>query len=326
MFSNIHKKRYFHLAAWIGFLLIILCSADELDRVFVLKSLASFVPPFFLFYALILWVFPKYLGNQLNLKTIVLTLSLAVATVFLRPILHLFFPSDINAIFDRITFWVQFRYNVLFVGIAFAYHYASQLIVGEQEIKRLEMENSEAKLALLKNQINPHFLYNTLSMLYTKALPLSEELATMVNQLSSLLRYTISDTNNEGKVSLANEIKYIEDYISLNETRFNKKGLCHVKLGGDFENYKIAPLLLICFIENAFKHGDLVKPIHVIIEVLNHELYFSVENHIAKGKKDASSGIGLSNVQNRLALIYSERHQMNIDTNKETYKITLKVW
>lgn len=326
MSKDIHRKIYFHTLSWIGFSLIIIFSADELDRVFVLKSLSNIVPAIILFYSLILWVFPSYLGKHINLKTALITGSIAIATVFLRPLFIQLFANDLYFPFDRIAFWVQFRYNILFVGIAFAYHYASEIIKSEHSKSLLEKENSDAKLALLKNQINPHFLHNTLSMVYTKALPLSEDLAQMIAQLSSLLRYSIAETDVEGKVSLHDEIKYVQQYIALNEARFNKIDHCNVQIIGITSEYRIAPMLLISFIENAYKHGLMDKPISVTLHVKNTELYFCVENHIGKGTKDKSSGIGLQNVKSRLELLYPNQHLLTIEKQDEIYKASLKLW
>jgi two-component system, LytTR family, sensor kinase len=326
LLRNIHTKAYFHLAAWLGFLLIILFSADELDRLFILKSLASFVPPFFLFYTLIFWVFPVYLGKDNDIKTILLTASLAIVMVFLRPLFTLLFPADLNTPFDRITFWVQFRYNILFVAIAFGYHYATEIIKSNQKSEWLEKENTAAKLALLKQQINPHFLYNTLSMNYTKALPLSDELAEMIAKLSDMMRYSITETDAQGMVPLANEIKFIGQYVAMNEARFNKIGNCVFIIKSSQSTFKIAPLLLISFVENAYKHGDLAEPIKIELKEENCIFDFSVENKIAKGPKDKTSGIGLENIKNRLQLLYKNRHSLLITSNDTDYKIELKLW
>ncbi|HMS68109.1 MAG: sensor histidine kinase [Saprospiraceae bacterium] len=326
MLRNIHTKTYFHLAAWLGFLLIILFSADELDRLFILKSFSSFIPPFFLFYCLIFWVFPNFLGKGNDIKSILLTSSLTIAMVFMRPLFTLLFPEELNIPFDRITFWVQLRYNILFVAIAFGYHYASELIKGDQERQLLEKENTAAKLALLKHQINPHFLYNTLSMIYTKALPLSEDLADMIAKLSGMLRYSITETDSEGLVPLQNEIQFIQQYISMNEARFNKIGHCQFIINGELQSYKIAPLLLISFVENAYKHGDLTQPIIMELITEGDKLFFSIENKIAKGAKDYTSGIGLDNIKNRLEMLYKNRYTLSINSLENNFKVELKLW
>lgn len=325
MLINIHKKTFFHFAAWLGFLLIILFSADELDRVFVLKSLASFVPAFFLFYSLILWVFPNYLRKEINFKTIILTLSLSIATIFLRPLFVILFASDLYWPFDRITFWVQYRYNILFVGIAFAYHYASELIKGEQERKVLEKENADAKLALLKNQLNPHFLHNALSLLYSKTLPFSEEVSILVGKISEILRYSLDEPLDEsGQVPLSKEIAHIQNYIDIQSLRFNNKTNVVFQLTGDAEGIKIAPMLLITFVENSFKHGDLNATISFKLHV-GDGIEFTTENLISNSNKDTSSGIGLNNVRKRLELVYPYKHILEVDDNADSFKVKLKI-
>lgn len=324
MLQDIHKKVYFHIGAWAGFLLIILFSADGLDRVFFFKSLSNVIPAIFLFYILILWVFPKFLGNHINIKTAIITLFLSMAAVFLRPFFLLIVP-DLYWPFDRITFWVQFRYNILFVGVAFAYHYASEIIKSEQSRSLLEKEMVDAKLALLKNQLNPHFLYNALSLLYSKTLPLSDEVATLVGKISEILRYSLDEPLDEnGMVPITKEIAHIQNYIDIQSQRFSNKLKVDFEVIDDVSAVKIAPMLLITFVENSFKHGDWAAPISFKLNVENG-IEFTTENKIGQANKDASSGIGLENIRKRLELVYPKRHTLQISEAKNTYFVYLKI-
>lgn len=325
MLNAIHKKTYFHITAWLGFLLIILFSADAIDRVFIYKSISNVIPAMVLFYSLILWVFPKFLGKNINLKAAIIALILTTVTVFLRPLFIKIFAVDLYWPFDRITFWVQFRYNILFVGVAFAYHYASELIQTEHSRQQLEKENAEAKLALLKNQINPHFLYNALSLLYSKTLPLSDEVAALVGKISEILRYALDEPLDEqGMAPIAKEIAHIQHYIDIQSLRFSNKMNVNFEIKGDASSLNIAPMLLITFVENSFKHGNLKAPIRFVLN-LENGIEFITENEIGSINKDTSSGIGLENVTKRLQLVYPKKHVLEINQIENIYKVHLKI-
>lgn len=325
MLNAIHKKTYFHITAWLGFILIILFSADAIDRVFIYKSISNVIPAMVLFYSLILWVFPKFLGKNINLKAAIIALILTTVTVFLRPLFIKIFAVDLYWPFDRITFWVQFRYNILFVGVAFAYHYASELIQTEHSRQQLEKENAEAKLALLKNQINPHFLYNALSLLYSKTLPLSDEVAALVGKISEILRYALDEPLDEqGMVPIAKEIAHIQHYIDIQSLRFSNKMNVNFEIKGDDSSLNIAPMLLITFVENSFKHGNLKAPIRFVLN-LENGIEFITENEIGSINKDTSSGIGLENVTKRLQLVYPKKHVLEINQIENIYKVHLKI-
>lgn len=321
---DIHKKRYFHLIAWLGFFLVIAFSADVLGSTFLYKSLANFLPAFCLFYCLILWIFPKHLGKQINTKTIVITLIVCICCVFLRPLFLYFFPGNFSP-FDRITFWVQLRYNILFVGVAFAYHYASEIIQSEQSKNLLEKEVADAKLALLKNQLNPHFLYNALSLLYAKTLPLSDDVANLVGKISEILRYSLDEpVDEQGMVPIAKEVAHIQNYIDIQSLRFDHKIKVNFEVIGDTSPVKITPMMLITFVENSFKHGDRLAPIRFLLNVENG-IEFITENTIGKDNKDVSSGIGLENIRKRLALVYPKNHSLKITTAQNSFRVQLKI-
>jgi LytS/YehU family sensor histidine kinase len=221
---------------------------------------------------------------------------------------------------------VQFRYNILFVGVAFAYHYATELVKTQMKSKELEIENADAKLALLKNQLNPHFLYNSLSLLYAKALPYSEELASLVGQISDILRYSLDEPLDEtGKVAISKEIEHIKNYINIHSQRFDDKLKIDFEIKGNIHEPRIAPMLLITFIENAFKHGDFKAGIRFSLNVENG-IEFISENTIGKIAKKHVGGIGIENIRKRLQLIYPQKHSLKIHRSENKYLIHLKIW
>jgi LytS/YehU family sensor histidine kinase len=193
---------------------------------------------------------------------------------------------------------------------------------------QLQKENMEAQLQLLTAQVHPHFLFNTLNNIYTKAQTESPASANMILELSNILRYVL----DEGKhvlVPLENELQMIKDYINLERRRYDDKLDLYVSLPSKTENVYIAPLLLLPFVENSFKHGTskmLNNPwINLKIELKDISLFMKLMN----GKKQSTMelngryGTGIENVRKRLDLLYKDRHTLQINEDEEVFVINL---
>ncbi|MCJ8209097.1 histidine kinase [Mucilaginibacter sp. RS28] len=195
----------------------------------------------------------------------------------------------------------------------------------EQEAEQLKQEKTQAELLFLKTQINPHFLYNTLNYLYSLAYPVSDKLADAIVKLSQLMRYMLNNTL-DGMLDLSLEIDYLSNYIKIYRLRFEKSFFVDFKATGDFNGKKIASLILIPLVENAFKHGvvnDAGTPIKILISTTGQQLTMKVSNKISYGQKDSSSGIGLVNIRRRLELIYPGGYELLISNNGKFYSTTL---
>jgi two-component system, LytTR family, sensor histidine kinase AlgZ len=198
----------------------------------------------------------------------------------------------------------------------------------ELETKRKELENEKltAELTFLKAQINPHFLFNTLNNLYYLAFTNSPNTTEVIAKLSQMMRYMIYDSNHE-KVILSKEIEYIENYISLEKLRLNNQIPITLKVEGDANQVKIVPLILITFLENAFKHGvsNNSKDAYISINLLiqNKELIYTVENSKLEKNNHEKSGIGLQNVKRRLDLSYHQKCHLEVTDTEKEYKIVL---
>jgi hypothetical protein len=188
--------------------------------------------------------------------------------------------------------------------------------------QQTEREKMNAELSYLKAQINPHFLFNTLNSIYSLAIQKSDETSTAVVKLSGMMRYVLSESANEF-VSLEKEIIYITNYIDLQKIRFEESISLEFMVKGDLIGKKIAPLILISFIENAFKHGvnaEEDSEIKIKIDIAEKQLFLSVFNkkvtvHISEENK---SGLGVENTKNRLEHLYPNIHKLTIyDTEKE---------
>ncbi|GLU52316.1 sensor histidine kinase [Dyadobacter frigoris] len=196
-------------------------------------------------------------------------------------------------------------------------------------LKRSEQEKLTTELSYLKAQINPHFLFNTLNSIYSLAIEKSDRTADAVVMLSSLMRYVIRDAS-ESLVPLNKEIEYIKNYVSLQKFRLDDTVLIEFQVDGNYLNKQIAPLILISFIENAFKYG--VNPeqkslIKITITADRDELILHVCNNKVRinHSEESSGGIGINNTRTRLQLLYPAKHQLIIEDNAENFIIDLKL-
>ena len=192
---------------------------------------------------------------------------------------------------------------------------------------RAEEEKLHAELAYLKSQINPHFLFNTLNSIYSMALGRSEQTAGAIVRLSSMMRYVLDDTGRE-KVSLEKEITYLTDYIQLQKIRFEGSLQVDLSVNGDPKGKNIAPLLLIPFVENAFKYGvnpEEPSPIGIRIDIGQTDLHLKVTNQkVAVARPDISpSGLGIQNTRRRLQLLYPGRHTLDIRDESKSFTVSL---
>lgn len=197
----------------------------------------------------------------------------------------------------------------------------------ERENQQLREEKRAAETAFLKAQINPHFLFNTLNLLYGMAYPVSKPLAAALLKLAELMRYMLHETASD-QVALTQEIEYVQRYLALYRLRFPDQLFVDFAITGEPAGRQIAPLMLIPFVENALKHGVLDDPTHPVriqLHVAAQEVVFQVENRISDQQKDSTSGIGLPNLRRRLALSYPGRHQLHIAADNGQFDTLLRV-
>lgn len=191
----------------------------------------------------------------------------------------------------------------------------------------LEAEKTKSELAFLRSQINPHFLFNTLSYLHTEALMVNPKLAGNILRLSDVLRYATQNSKVERR-TVAEEIALLNNYIGIFRQRF--EGRCYLNFAVQGENLEqmMEPLLLMPFVENAFKHGRYIyedTPIEVKLAVEDGSLLFTCRNFIKQQQKDEASGIGLENVRRRLELLYPDRHELRIEKFDNYFGVTLSL-
>jgi len=197
--------------------------------------------------------------------------------------------------------------GVQFLLLSMAYRFILDRIVTERRISSLEREKLRADLAMLRYQLNPHFLFNTINDIYYLALIRSTHPDDALLELSELLRYVLH--TKEDRVGLDREIEHLRRFVNLHRFRFPD---CHVRLeadtGPDTARWTIPPLILISFTENAFKHGEPgteADPVGIGLRVEGNRLQYRVHNRVGHSpSKDAQHGVGLPNLKNRLELLF----------------------
>lgn len=196
----------------------------------------------------------------------------------------------------------------------------------EKKLRAIEQEKFAAEMRLLRAQINPHFFFNTLNSLYSLTLAGSQKASDVVLRLSNLMHYMLYEANAE-KVLLKHELKQLEDYISIEQMRFAERLELSFTWSGDIDGKLIAPLLLLPFIENAFKHSieNSSGWITINLNVINNRLFLKVDNSCAKDLKTKDKGIGLNNVKRRLELIYPKQYELSINDTTEIFSVDLKL-
>ncbi len=224
------------------------------------------------------------------------------------------------------TFVRMLPFVMLFVGFKFAWDGQRR----QRELDALKNVMSESQLQFLKSQINPHFLFNSLNNLYSYALEKSEKTPEIILELSSLLRYMLYETK-ETKVPLDKEVKYLEDFIRLQSLQIEDRGNVRFNKEGDFHGKYIAPLILIVFVENCFKHSTSSLSHQIDIEIdlqmRGNVLHFKTANSYSEMKNTESlnEGIGLQNVKTRLELLYPNVHRLDIHKENNVYKVDLEI-
>jgi len=198
----------------------------------------------------------------------------------------------------------------------------------QNKILETQLQIKSQELNYLKKQIHPHFLFNTLNTIYGFALKQSKNTPEIILKLSNLLDYILYQVNKP-KVSLKEEILHIKEYIDLEKIRFQDTLKVTFEANNIIPEKQVAPMLLIPFVENAFKHGSLIDGfLNVIIQIeLNHNrLQFSIKNTILNDETEqGKEGIGLENIKKRLDLLYKNNHELNIENKNNWFVVNLTI-
>lgn len=263
---------------------------------------------------------PRSLGKKKPLLSYILQSILVIAIFFIPVLFALLMSTNEDLAFTINSFNTLFQ---LFITVPLAWLVYKKQQKGNEEVTTLkkELKQSTASIDFLRSQINPHFLFNALNTLYGTAIQEnSERTSEGIQKLGDMMRFMLQE-NMQEKISLAREIEYLQNYIELQRLRTDHHPIVQIQTDIQLPNtvLQVAPMLLIPFVENAFKHGISFREpsyIKIMLAIENNTLFFDVQNskHVRAGadpEKD-KSGIGLENVKQRLLLLYPNKHELLI--------------
>ncbi|MGN6293650.1 MAG: sensor histidine kinase [Chitinophagaceae bacterium] len=346
-----------HLIFWIiwwlfqGFLysFLIINQEDYAERLLVamVDSMIFLTAHIFLSYSLMYFVIPKYVLKEKYVIAFAWVITLFIATagfstflslIVLPPVHKFLFMAEYRhsggvvptTVSIHYSFMAGLRGGITIGGLAAAIKLMKSLYLKEQRNMQLKKENAESQLQLLKAQVHPHFLFNTLNNIYSFTQNTSPQASKLVTGLSDLLRFILYECN-QPLVPLSKELKMIRDYIELEKVRYGNELELHLDLPTETNDLFIAPLLLLPLIENCFKHGTsqiLEQPwVSLHIDVQDRQMQMKLLNgkSIQPTRSKNGSGIGIYNVEKRLELLYPGKHEMTITDEEDVFIVNLKI-
>jgi sensor histidine kinase YesM len=297
---------------------------------FVTLVLAEIPPQVFLAYTVMYWIIPRYVKNKRFNESLVLLLVAFIVSGFVG---HLFFfPFNLyepnTSIADIPKIFVRGFYALLHASIFVAIKLIKMWYENEKRVSEMEKSKLESELKMLKDQVNPHFMFNTLNNLYGLIGKNPIHAQESVLRLSRIMHHMLYESNHN-RIPMQQEIRCIRDYIELEKLRYPGNLSISLNVQDDVHVLSIVPLTIFPFVENSFKHGasEMIEEawINIDFSTFRDSFVFKIEN--GKGPKvtSESKGIGLNNVKRRLELIYGEDHSLQIIDGTETFLVILKV-
>lgn len=315
----------YHIAFWAAFSLLFVFQNPDADYEdylawFVILGVAALAV-----YVNLLYLLPKYFFKKDYIKY---TFFLILLVVFGGLLLKSLIVSNNDNL--NVSFLQQSVNLFFFVVISSSFKFFHEFLIKQKRLIKIENQQLKTELALLKSQVNPHFLFNTLNNMYGLIIQNQNQQAAAVTlKLSDLMRYLL-ESSKADRVSLKREVQFVEDYLDLEKIRLAQQADIRFEVS-DFENdISVAPLLLIPLVENAFKHGlqSLTKGCfaHFSLAVQDGELFFEAKNSIGKAITNQNrSQTGLDNLRKRLELLYPEKHVLEIENKGDIFKVTLNI-
>lgn len=343
MYTNKVQRIALHFLFWIVFTLVfsfIFGYQSRLPYSFFLEHYLVSLVPFAIFTYLTIYFFvPKLLYSKRIFLFLLMILPVSIAfavfkLVMSKYIFYRFFVPDIfhpdewisiKLIFQNfIWIWIP---TTIFAAIKF---FKAWFITRNEKLE-IEKKNLQSELQLLKAQLQPHFLFNTLNNLYVLALEKSDKTPDVVMKISELFHYVLYECDAR-EVLLEKEVSLINNYIELEKLRYDENLQLNFDIIGNIASSKIAPMLFFVLIENAFKHGarnELNKPeISLKLTALDNEVHFRIENTIPVDyiEYKQGKGVGLKNLKKRLNLLYPEKHKLKFENNENRFRVDLIIF
>lgn len=289
------------------------------------------IPFYFLFYFLI----PKYLQRGAYLHLGVYFVAILIVCLFgyrsmIRPLTQAMYGEtpDFN-VYDFKRWLYSLTDIIPAIGLASTLKLLKGRVAAQKKEQALQREKQASELNFLKAQVNPHFLFNTLNNLYGLSRKKDEATSQYILKLANMMRYVLQECSSED-IAIVKEVDLIKSYIELEQLRFDDRLKVNFDHSIDQEAQKIAPMILLPFVENAFKHGvsetRFETSIDIQLHLKNGHLTFLVRNTCdAPNEGDLPEGIGLCNVRRQLELIYGKRHQLELLADAAAFEISLQI-
>ena len=287
-------------------------------------SNSYFILSFYVAYGLLIPVFIK--KGKIIFKILkFIMVYFAFITIYIAYIKYLsenYYEREVRSFYSYTLNAIYYSSLYIFMGAFFRLAINGLQVIYQKS--QLEKQNLKSELALLRSQINPHFLFNTLNNMHSFTHSDPDKTAFSIIKLSEIMRYMLTESNSE-KVLLEQEIEYIKSYMALQNLRFSEKEYVKLKIEGDPGGIEVAPMIFIPFVENAFKHGDKKQKtpgieVKLIFDKTN--IYFEVKNIIRRIKStdiEENNGFGLDNLERRLQLAYPDKYKLDIITDNNQY-------
>lgn len=328
------KRAWLEIAIMAGFAVIFAAPSLIKDGVYflplVVKMLIVCVSAFLVN---VHYLMPRQLFRGSYQRYALGVLILMVLTLLVMRLLDFWHESKVPQPSDPDSINIPFRWLLPLVGMLFVSSlYSFYLKEKNNKMREIDMrhQNIEFEMKFLKTQINPHFLFNALNNIYALSIIKSEKTPGMILKLSDMLRFTLYDSENK-KVKLKREIEYINNFIEFQKLKTDSDLNIRMDASGCNDEFMIEPMLLIPFIENSFKHGNIDNPkkgwLQVSVKTLGPILVFQVRNSLPPIaiNKDIVGGIGVENVRKRLNILYPGRYEMKIDKTETEFGVFLKI-
>lgn len=347
IFSTKPPQRYYrHVVFWLLRYLFIFqaisCSMyffhilnkQESVQIGVMLSIYSVLTEIFFTYSIAYWLIPKFFKSRKIFFFTGLIILLGLLVWAQSPVYRQWFQFQDLRPYSFELFWEYVMITTtispgicaLFIACRLFKNYYFKL----EERETLILENTNAEMQLLKAQVHPHFLFNTLNNIYSFSIRKSTESRSLVLKLSDTLKYMLNECDTPF-VAVAKELKMIDDYLGLEKVRYGDRLDLKIEIKGDYKNKLIVPLLLIPFVENCFKHGAsrMLKDPWIKMNILINEnlLYLELSNNkpLADSSLNNKSGLGLKNVRKRLQLLYPRQHDLDIKQSEDQFAVKLKL-
>ena len=332
-----------HVCFWIGYLLLLLViiaavtqgfsTGPNLGYIIKLGIPFAVLPSFSVFYLFYFYLFPKYIKTKKIGYSVLCGILFSIGSACIGALIitglfgtEFMFEGGYTSFFEEIISMtlIGFVAGIMSIIIKGFITWYDEIKVKEE----LNLKNYQTELALVKSQLDPHFLFNTINNIDILILKDAQVASEYLNKLSDILRFMLFETKTE-KIALSKEIEYMEKYIALQKLRTSNNNFVNLTINGNISNQTISPMLLIPFIENAFKHANNKKienAISISLVIENNKLIFKCVNKYDENNQNKighTNGLGNNLIKKRIELLYPEKHNLAISKENNCYSVHL---